>query len=153
MSKLLSRRDLDFLLYEWLGAESLTTRERFADHSRETFDAFLDVSQQIAERDFAPHNRAGDLTEPTFDGEKVTIIPEVSRALRVFAESGLIAASMDAEHGGLQRANGDTFARANESGAPDGCHLHLEMWSAPGWYEGGSPFDPLPSLQAWDSWS
>ncbi|MBO3735981.1 acyl-CoA dehydrogenase [Actinoplanes sp. NEAU-H7] len=102
VSKVLSRRDLDFLLYEWLGAESLTARERFAEHSRETFDAFLDVSQQIAERDFAPHNRAGDLTEPTFDGEKVTIIPEVSRALRVFAESGLPAAGMDAEHGGLQ---------------------------------------------------
>jgi alkylation response protein AidB-like acyl-CoA dehydrogenase len=102
VSKVLSRRDLDFLLYEWLGAESLTARERFAEHSRETFDAFLDVSQQIAERDFAPHNRAGDLNEPTFDGEKVTIIPEVSRALKVFAESGLLAAGMNAEHGGLQ---------------------------------------------------
>ncbi|MEV0900220.1 acyl-CoA dehydrogenase [Actinoplanes sp. NPDC049802] len=102
VSKVLSRRDLDFLLYEWLGAESLTTRERYAEHSRETFDAFLDVSQRIAERDFAPHNRAGDLTEPVFDGEKVTIIPEVSRALRIFAESGLPAAGFPAEHGGLQ---------------------------------------------------
>ncbi|GAA1605250.1 acyl-CoA dehydrogenase [Actinoplanes couchii] len=102
VSKVFSRRDLDFLLYEWLDVEALTTRDRFAEHSRETFDAFLDVSQQIAERDFAPHNRAGDLTEPTFDGERVTIIPEVSRALTVFAESGLIAAGMDAEHGGLQ---------------------------------------------------
>jgi alkylation response protein AidB-like acyl-CoA dehydrogenase len=102
VSKVFSRRDLDFLLYEWLDAEALTARERFAEHSRETFDAFLDVSQQIAERDFAPHNRTGDLNEPTFDGEKVTIIPEVSRALKVFAESGLIAAGFPAEHGGLQ---------------------------------------------------
>jgi alkylation response protein AidB-like acyl-CoA dehydrogenase len=102
VSKVLSRRDLDFLLYEWLDAEALTARERFAEHSRETFDDFLDVSQQIAERDFAPHNRAGDLNEPTFDGEKVTLIPEVSRALKVFAESGLIAAGFPAEHGGLQ---------------------------------------------------
>ncbi|WP_106319855.1 acyl-CoA dehydrogenase [Actinoplanes italicus] len=102
MSKVFSRRDLDFLLYEWLDAEALTARERFAEHSRETFDDFLDVSQQIAERDFAPHNRAGDLNEPTFDGERVTLIPEVSRALKVFAESGLIAAGFPAEHGGLQ---------------------------------------------------
>ncbi|KHD75924.1 acyl-CoA dehydrogenase [Actinoplanes utahensis] len=102
VSKVLSRRDLEFLLYEWLDAEALTARERFAEHSRETFDAFLDVSQQIAERDFAPHNRAGDLNEPTFDGEKVTIIPEVSRALKVFAESGLPAAGFPAELGGLQ---------------------------------------------------
>ncbi|PRX21378.1 alkylation response protein AidB-like acyl-CoA dehydrogenase [Actinoplanes italicus] len=102
VSKVFSRRDLDFLLYEWLDAEALTARERFAEHSRETFDDFLDVSQQIAERDFAPHNRAGDLNEPTFDGERVTLIPEVSRALKVFAESGLIAAGFPAEHGGLQ---------------------------------------------------
>ncbi|WP_203896020.1 acyl-CoA dehydrogenase [Actinoplanes xinjiangensis] len=102
VSKVFSRRDLDFLLYEWLDAEALTSRERFAEHSRETFDAFLDVSQQIAERDFAPHNRTGDLNEPTFDGETVTIIPEVARALKVFAESGLIAAGFPAEHGGLQ---------------------------------------------------
>jgi len=30
---------LDFLLYQWLDAGSLNQRERFADHSRETFDA------------------------------------------------------------------------------------------------------------------
>ena len=63
MSRILSRRDLDFLLYEWLDVEALTARERFAEHSRETFDAFLDLSEQIAERDFAPHNRRNDLEE------------------------------------------------------------------------------------------
>ena len=33
-SKILSRRDIEFLLYEWLDVESLTARPRFADHSR-----------------------------------------------------------------------------------------------------------------------
>ncbi|MEU4244329.1 acyl-CoA dehydrogenase [Actinoplanes sp. NPDC026619] len=102
MSRILSRRDLDFLLYEWLGVEALTSRERFAEHSRETFDAFLDVSARIAERDFAPHNRRNDLEEPTFDGERVTIIPEVAAALKAFNSSGLLSAIMDAEVGGLQ---------------------------------------------------
>ncbi|MFF5293100.1 acyl-CoA dehydrogenase [Paractinoplanes globisporus] len=102
MSRILSRRDLDFLLYEWLDVEALTARERFAEHSRETFDAFLDLSARIAERDFAPHNRRNDLEEPTFDGERVHIIPEVAAALRAFNESGLIAATMDEELGGLQ---------------------------------------------------
>ena len=32
-----------------------------------------------------------------------------------------------------------------------GCHLHFELWTAPGWYAGGQPFDPLPRLQRWDS--
>jgi hypothetical protein len=31
--QLLSRRDLAFLLYDWLDAESLLTRPRFAEHS------------------------------------------------------------------------------------------------------------------------
>ena len=42
------RSTLDFLLYAWLQSESLTERERFADHSRETFDAVLDTSERIA---------------------------------------------------------------------------------------------------------
>jgi hypothetical protein len=27
------------------------------------------------------------------------------------------------------------------------------MWGPPGWYEGGSPFDPLPYLEKWDLYS
>ena len=39
------------------------------------------------------------------------------------------------------------------TGNARGCHLHFELWGGPGWYDGGQPFDPLPSLQAWDGWS
>ena len=56
---LLSRRDLEFLLHEWLDVDSLTERPRYAEHSRETFDAVLDLAEQIATEHFAPHNRAG----------------------------------------------------------------------------------------------
>jgi Acyl-CoA dehydrogenase N terminal len=38
------RKTLDFLLYQWLDVESLNKRERFTDHSRETFDAVLDTT-------------------------------------------------------------------------------------------------------------
>jgi murein DD-endopeptidase MepM/ murein hydrolase activator NlpD len=40
-----------------------------------------------------------------------------------------------------------------ETGDASGCHLHFELWTAPGWYEGGSPLDPLPYLKKWDSYS
>jgi alkylation response protein AidB-like acyl-CoA dehydrogenase len=102
MSSILSARDLEFLLYEWLDVTGLTERPRFTEHSRETFDAFLALSAQLAEREFAPHNRRSDAEEPRFDGERVHIIPEVKAALAAFNQSGLLAGAMDEEVGGLQ---------------------------------------------------
>ncbi|MHA6794005.1 acyl-CoA dehydrogenase [Pseudonocardia bannensis] len=101
-SLLLSRRDLDFLLYEWLDVETLTKRQRYAEHSRDTFDAALELSEQVATKHFAPHRKLSDAHEPQFDGERVTIIDEVKAALDVLAETGIIAAGMDGEVGGMQ---------------------------------------------------
>jgi murein DD-endopeptidase MepM/ murein hydrolase activator NlpD len=40
------------------------------------------------------------------------------------------------------------------SGNASTCHLHFEIWRAPGWYRrGGKPINPLPQLQAWDAYS
>lgn len=101
-SLLLSRRDLDFLLYDWLDVGSLTTRERYAEHSRGTFDAALDLSEQVATRHFAPHNKRNDAEEPQFDGERVIMHPEVAAALAVFRDTGLMAAAMPESVGGMQ---------------------------------------------------
>ena len=101
-STILSRRDLNFLLYEWLDAESLIQRQRFSEHSRETFDAVLDLCEQLATDKFANHNKKSDQNEPHFDGERVHIIPEVRHALDAFTEAGLITAGHDAELGGMQ---------------------------------------------------
>lgn len=48
---------------------------------------------------------------------------------------------------------GQPIGVVGTTGSSSGCHLHFEMWSAPGWYEGGSPFDPLGYLQKWDRYS
>ena len=54
---------------------------------------------------------------------------------------------------GDQVYTGQRIGAVGESGNARGCHLHFELWSAPGWYDGGSPFDPLPQLKAWDRYS
>ncbi|MBP8147438.1 MAG: acyl-CoA dehydrogenase N-terminal domain-containing protein, partial [Acidovorax sp.] len=54
------RPTIDFLLYQWLDAGKLQARKRFADHSRETFDAVLDTSERIAREKYAPFNRVVD---------------------------------------------------------------------------------------------
>ena len=48
---------------------------------------------------------------------------------------------------------GQRVGEVGETGAAVGCHLHFEIWTAPGWYVGGSPIDPLPSLRRWDAYS
>ncbi|MRD48546.1 acyl-CoA dehydrogenase [Caenimonas koreensis DSM 17982] len=96
------RHTLDFLLYDWLRAGELTSRSRFADHSRETFDAVFDTCERIAREKYAPFNRTLDIEEPRFDGEKV-ILPKASKeAYDAFAASGMLSAAQDYEIGGMQ---------------------------------------------------
>lgn len=101
-SALLSRQDLDFLLFDWLHVDELTRRARFAEHSRETFTDTLDLCEQLATRYFAPHNKKSDAHEPTFDGVAVTVIPEVKEALAACADAELIGMAMDYAVGGSQ---------------------------------------------------
>jgi alkylation response protein AidB-like acyl-CoA dehydrogenase len=101
-SLILSRRDLEFLLHEWLQVETLSKRPRFREHTRETVDAVLDLAEQIATDHFAPHNRKADENEPRVVDGRVQLIPEVAAALKVFADAGLTAAALPEELGGLQ---------------------------------------------------
>ncbi|MBO9647207.1 MAG: acyl-CoA dehydrogenase [Variovorax sp.] len=96
------RPTLDFLLYDWLHAESLNERERFADHSRETFDAVLDTCERIAREKYAPFNRTVDTQEPHFDGEKVILPQATHDAHKAFVDSGMMSAAQDYDIGGMQ---------------------------------------------------
>ncbi|MEZ2740508.1 acyl-CoA dehydrogenase [Comamonas jiangduensis] len=96
------RSTLEFLLYDWLHAESLTARTRYADHSRETFDAVLDTCERIAREKYAPFNRTVDTQEPTFDGEKVIQPACTGEARKAYADSGMLSAAQPYEQGGMQ---------------------------------------------------
>ena len=96
------RATLDFLLYQWLDAESLNQRERFADHSRETFDAVFDTCERIAREKYAPFNSTVDTQEPHFDGEKVTLPQATHDAQKAYAASGMLSAAQDYDTGGMQ---------------------------------------------------
>ena len=96
------RATIDFLLHDWLRTEQLSSRARFADHSRETFDAVLDTCERIAREKYAPFNRLVDIEEPRFDGEKV-ILPQASKdAADAYAASGMLSAAQDYDIGGMQ---------------------------------------------------
>lgn len=54
---------------------------------------------------------------------------------------------------GMRVRTGQPIGVVGETGDATACHLHFEIWTAPGWYEGGSPIDPLPFLKRWDAYS
>ncbi|HEX6688779.1 MAG TPA: peptidoglycan DD-metalloendopeptidase family protein [Solirubrobacterales bacterium] len=54
---------------------------------------------------------------------------------------------------GMTVRTGEPIGVVGQTGDATACHLHFEIWTAPGWYEGGSPLDPLPYLKEWDAYS
>lgn len=102
MSTIVNRRDLDFLLYETLGLDTLLENERFADYDRESIDAIFDLSQSLAEDHFQPFAAKLDANEPNYVDGKVEMIPEVAAALEAYREAGLFITGYDAEIGGMQ---------------------------------------------------
>ncbi|MFN3579426.1 MAG: acyl-CoA dehydrogenase [Pseudomonas sp.] len=102
---LLDSRNLAFELYEVLDAEGLTQRPRFADHSRDTFDAALGTARTVAEKFFAPHNRKNDENEPKYVDGAAELIPEIKPAVDAFLEAGFLNATRTFEQGGMQMPN------------------------------------------------
>ncbi len=101
------RPTIDFLLHDWLGTTELTERPRFADHSRDTFDAVLDTCERIAREKFAPFNRLVDTEEPRTvtepDGSLRVVLPQATfDAQKAYAQSGMLSAAQDYAIGGMQ---------------------------------------------------
>lgn len=98
----IDRSTLDFMLFDWLGVESLCARPRFGEHERDTFAAAIDIAERIAANHFAPHRRTSDVEEPVVRDGRVILPAEVAQALAVMRDMGLFAPSQDKEIGGLQ---------------------------------------------------
>jgi len=96
------RKTIDFLLNDWLDVAALAARERYSEHSRETFASVLDACQRIAEEKFAPFNRLVDAQEPRLENG-VVVLPQCAYdAARAYVESGMLAATQDYDVGGMQ---------------------------------------------------
>ncbi len=54
---------------------------------------------------------------------------------------------------GTRVKTGQRIGYVGTTGASSACHLHFEIWSNPGWYQGGTFLNPTPSLKAWDRYS
>ena len=107
MQPMTLRTTIDFLLHDWLDTTALSERERFSDHTRETFDAVFDTCERIAREKFAPFNRTVDVQEPRTeaqaDGSLRVILPQATHdAQKAYAESGMLSAAQNYDMGGMQ---------------------------------------------------
>jgi alkylation response protein AidB-like acyl-CoA dehydrogenase len=98
---LIPRRDLEFLLYDWLRMEEMLSRPAYSEHSRETVDAVLDLSERLACEVFLPHHRKSDIEEPRLEDDRVRILPEIGAALHQYAALGMFSAGFAAPLGGM----------------------------------------------------
>jgi hypothetical protein len=99
------RHTLDFLLYQWLGAETLQQRPRLLRTiPAKPLTRVLDTCERIAREKYAPFNRLVDTQEPHFDGEKVIscrsarMMPTAPMPNRACCERG----AQDYDEGGMQ---------------------------------------------------
>ncbi|THF71706.1 acyl-CoA dehydrogenase [Deinococcus sp. Arct2-2] len=102
MAPFLSKRDLNFQLFEVLSSADLPARTRFAGQSRADYEDILGLAYTVAERHFLPHAREADLNEPHVENGKVRLVPGAQQAVNAFREAGFLSAHHDEELGGLQ---------------------------------------------------
>ena len=100
--KFVSKRNLDFLLYEVHGVERFSALPYFEDHTRETYDLVVDTALKLARKLMYPYLREMDQKAPALEDGQVKVHPVVKTMMKEWGEGGWIASSMPYEVGGQQ---------------------------------------------------
>ena len=102
LNPLLDSRDLRFILFEALGADKFNQYEKFADFDRDTFEATLELAEQIAVEQVYPANAEADKIGAKYDpATKSVAIPQgFQTAMKSYREAGFSGLSNDQEFGG-----------------------------------------------------
>jgi len=102
MGKFVSERNLKFLLYEVLDAESLTQHEYFQEHNRETFDMVLETALKMGRDLLLPHLREMDQIPPALVNGEIKVHPIVKTYMTECGDGGWISANAPFDMGGQQ---------------------------------------------------
>src|SRR5262249_48161342 len=99
---LVSDRHIDFLLYELYDAPRLCALPAFAEHSRETFELYLQSARRLARTELFPAYRVMDGAPPELRDGRVHVHPRLHTLYPKLLELGLTNATRPAAVGGQQ---------------------------------------------------
>jgi butyryl-CoA dehydrogenase len=99
---LLRDRDVEFVLYELNHVERLCALPAFAEHSKETFDLFLEAARRLAREVLYPAYKPMDEEPPRFSDGKITVHPRMKAIWPQLVALDLIAATRPHAVGGQQ---------------------------------------------------
>ncbi len=100
---LIDTRDIKFVLYEILNVDSLTSYEKFSGFDHDTFDATIDLVENICVNECFPHFADADKTGCSFNGAdgSVTLPDSIKKPLKAYYDAGFIGIVESPEIGGM----------------------------------------------------
>jgi len=136
------RRDVDFVLFEQLGADQLSQEEAFAEFNRKTIELIVSEARNLAVKEFLPTQKDGDQIGCRFENGTVKVPESFQRAYQLFIEGEWLAMPEDPEYGGqgmprsVAMAASDFFNGANYAfmmypGLTHGAALLVEAFGTP----------------------
>ena len=101
MDYLRNERDVEFVLFEQIGVEKLSTLDTFSGFSSDDFKAFIAEGTKFAKNEIAPINASGDKAGCKLIDGQVHVPAGYKRVYELFAQSGFIGLDVPTTHGGM----------------------------------------------------
>jgi alkylation response protein AidB-like acyl-CoA dehydrogenase len=101
-AKFVSRRNLDFMIYEVFDALSLTRHPYYGKHNKKMFDMMLDAAMKMAKDLLRPSFEEMDRKQPYLEKGRVRVHPSVRTVMQRFGEGGWISAKFEEKFDGAQ---------------------------------------------------
>lgn len=104
---LVDRREIDFILFEYLKIQDFFSKNYFSDHSEESLKDMIDTAVSLCQQVVGPLNKVGDRVGCLHDKttKKVTTPMGTKEAYQKFVENGFLTICDPADAGGLQAPN------------------------------------------------
>jgi len=100
---LVDSRDVRFVLFEMFDILKLSEYDLYKEFDRDTYEAVLDLAEQIAMEEVYPANAIADKESVTFNPDDHTVIvPQVyKKAMQAFNEAGFTGLVQPVDYGGM----------------------------------------------------